>query len=59
MYKNTPVWIVKTTDGITDHKAVTSFFILIPKHASLETGNRYGTKKNADGKGNKTKLFKI
>ena len=27
MYKNTPVWIVKTTDGITDHKAITTFYI--------------------------------
>ncbi|PUB33654.1 hypothetical protein C8J95_103253 [Elizabethkingia sp. YR214] len=27
MYKNTPVWIVKTTDGITDHNAITTFYI--------------------------------
>ncbi|MCP1251648.1 MULTISPECIES: DUF3108 domain-containing protein [Elizabethkingia] len=45
MYKNTPVWIVKTTDGITDHKAVTSFYIDIKTRQLLKQEMDMGPRK--------------
>ncbi len=45
IYKNTPVWIVKTTDGITDHKAVTSFYIDIKTRQLLKQEMDMGSRK--------------
>ncbi|WP_407488792.1 hypothetical protein [Elizabethkingia anophelis] len=45
MFKNTPVWIVKITDVITDHKVITTFYIDIKTRQLLKQEMDIGPRK--------------
>lgn len=45
MFKNIPVWIVKTTDGITDHKVITTFYIDLKTRQLLKQEMDMGQRK--------------
>jgi hypothetical protein len=45
MFKNIPVWIVKTTDGITDHKVITTFYIDLKTRQLLKQEMDMGPRK--------------
>ena len=45
MFKNIPVWIVKTADGITNHKVITTFYIDLKTHQLLKQKMDMGPRK--------------